>query len=384
MPLAKSAVTHPPGTGALPATRLISVTGTVDPATPRDVEQRLAAGGFFWLDLESLDHERLEHFGRSMRLDGSASARPEHTGQPSGLATAGTGAIARPFLAVVGDTIQALVPAAAGPALGAGAIPVRIVYTGQFLLTVHSGRCPALEQARHRYDGLRDEGKADGPLVLFLVLDDLAGSFEPQLLALDARLGEIQVELLTSVPGGARAEVLATRRWLADAVQSLGWYTGDLDDLNAAGVAQLPGMGPGAQPHFDRHRQRVTRMRDAARDYREEAGDTLGQFSANISSRQGQVINFLAVISAIFLPLTFITGYFGMNFDVLTEDLKTVWIYILLGNLIPAASVVVAVVLFRRWVIRLGIPGLLPTGGPGGQPPAQPEAPATGHPPEAT
>jgi len=384
MPLTRSAVTHPPETGAFPAARLISVTGAVDPATPREVEERLAAGGFFWLDLESVDHERLEHFGRSMRLDASVTTRPEDTGQPSGLAMAGTGAIAqRPSLAVVGDTIQALIPAA-GPAPGAGALQVRIVYTGQFLLTVHSGRCPPLEQARHRYDGLRDEGKADGPLVLFLILDDLAGSFEPQFLALDARLDEIQVELLTSVSRGARAEVLAIRRRLADAVQSLGWYTGDLDDVNVAGVAELPGMGPGAQPHFDRHRQRVIRMRDAARDYREEAGDVLGQFSANISGRQGQVINFLAVISAIFLPLTFITGYFGMNFDVLTEDLKTVWIYILLGNLVPAASVVIAVVLFRRWVTRLGIPGLLPTGGPAVHPPAQPEAPAAGHPAEAT
>jgi magnesium transporter len=126
-------------------------------------------------------------------------------------------------------------------------------------------------------------------------------------------------------------------------------------------------------PHFDRHRQRVIRMRDAARDYREEAGDVLGQFSASISSRQGQVINFLAVVSAIFLPLTFITGYFGMNFDILTEDLKSIWVFILLGNLVPAVSVVIAIVWFRRWVTRLGIPRLLPTRRPAAQPPGEPE-----------
>jgi Mg2+ and Co2+ transporter CorA len=120
-------------------------------------------------------------------------------------------------------------------------------------------------------------------------------------------------------------------------------------------------MGPGAQEHLDRHRQRVLRLRDAAREYREEAREALGQLSATISNRQGQVINFLAVISAIFLPLTFITGYFGMNFDVLTQDLKTFWAYFLLGNLVPAACVVVAIVLFRRWVTRLGIPPILPS-----------------------
>jgi Mg2+ and Co2+ transporter CorA len=358
---------------------MVSVSGAMDPATPRDAGQQVAAGGFFWLDLEGPDADLLGQFGRSLRLDPSVMAKTGDTGRPPGMAAGTVRAGQRPSLTVAGGIVQGLVSAAGGLAPGAAAIPVRILYTGKLLLTVHSGPCPALVRARHRYDGLRDEGKADGPLVLFLVLDDLAGSFEEQFLALDARLDEIQVDLLTSSSRGAQAEVLAIRRRLADAVQSLGWYTGDLEDLSAAGVAQLPGMSPAAQAHLDRHRQRVIRLTEAAREYREEAREALSQYAENISGRQGQVINFLAVISAIFLPLTFITGYFGMNFDVLTEDLKTFWVYILLGNLLPAASVVVAVVLFRRWVTRLGIPRILPTRRPARQPPGGPETPAAGH-----
>jgi len=166
MAVTKPAAAHQLGRGTHPVSRLISVTGTVDSATPRDVEQRLAAGGFFWLDLECLDGERLEQFARSLRLDASGTARPEGSGQSSGLAVATTGAPQRPSVAAVGDSVQALVPGAGGPGPGAAAIPVRIVYTGKFLITVHSVPCRALEQARHRFDGLRDEGKADGPLGL--------------------------------------------------------------------------------------------------------------------------------------------------------------------------------------------------------------------------
>jgi Mg2+ and Co2+ transporter CorA len=196
-------------------------------------------------------------------------------------------------------------------------------------------------------------------------------------------LDEIQVELLTDTSRGSQAEVLAIRHRLADAVQSLSWYTGDLDDLIAAGVAELPGLGAGAQTHLDRYRQRIVQLTDAAREYREEAVEALGQYTQNVSGRQGQVINFLAVISAIFLPLTFITGYFGMNFDVLTVDLNTFWIYLLLGNLLPAVSVVVAIVLFRRWVIRLGLPRILPTRSPARRPPTESETAPAGHPNQA-
>jgi len=381
--MANTSAAHRLGTGTHPVTRLVSVSGARDLATPRDVERQAAAGGFFWLDLESVDGELLGQFGRSLHLGTSVIAETDDTGPPAVTDMATARAWQRPSLTAAGDMIQALASAAGGLDPNAAPIPVRIVYTAQFLLTVHSAPCPALEQARRRYDVLREEAKADGSLVLFLVLNGLADSFQDQFLALDARLDEIQVELLTDSSRGSPAEILAIRRRLAAAVQSLGWYTGDLDDLIAAGVAELPALGPGAQAHLDRHRQRVVRLTDAARGYREEAREALGQYSQNISDRQGQVINFLAVISAIFLPLGFITGYFGMNFDILTVDLKTFWMYLLLGNLLPAASVVVVIVLFRRWVSHLGIPRILPTGTRPGQRPTGPETTAAGKPTQA-
>ena len=113
----------------------------------------------------------------------------------------------------------------------------------------------------------------------------------------------------------------------------------------------------------------------AARDYRDESQEALGQVAANISSRQGQFINILTVISAIFLPLTFVTGYFGMNFGVITMDLNKVWLYVPLGILLPAACVAVTLVILQRLIARMGIQSILPA-----RPAAQAEPPGHARP----
>ena len=56
--------------------------------------------------------------------------------------------------------------------------------------------------------------------------------------------------------------------------------------------------------------------------------------------------------------MTFLTGYFGMNFGVISMDLNKVWLYVLLGIVLPAAGVVVTPVILRRLIARMGVPML--------------------------
>src|SRR5215469_3075926 len=143
--------------------------------------------------------------------------------------------------------------------------------------------------------------------------------------------------------------------FLTDAIQELGWYAHDLADT-AEMVAELPGTHPDAQQHLDRHRRRVTRMQENTRNVRGQAKDALSQYSAVIARRQAQVINALTIVATVFLPLTLLTGYFGMNFRILTFDVQsTLWQFILLGLLLMLASAGVSALLIRRLERRLGI-----------------------------
>jgi Mg2+ and Co2+ transporter CorA len=326
--------------------RVIDATGCHSPATPQEVARQLQSINFVWLDLENPDDDQLRQFGDCLDLDPDTIQRLRR-------------ATDRPSFMLTDDSIYVALPGANTSAPAAAApILVSAVFNGRLLLTMHTVPCPPLQNAIDRYTDLREDAKTDGPLVLFLVLDNLIASFEQQMLAFDKRLDEVQDSLLDGAsPPSLHNQLLRIRRSLTDAGQALTWYANDLQDF-ADSVDQLPGMGPGAKLHFDHHQQRVIRTRDAAKDYRDEAKDALSQFSSNTANRQGQLINVLTVVSTFFLPLTFITSFFGMNFSVMTDDLRTNLQFILLGVLLPVASVVATIVLYRRLTRRLGVGNL--------------------------
>lgn len=326
--------------------RLVDATGCHSPATPQEITGQLRSTTFAWLDLENPDDDQLHQYGHALQLDPDTIHRLRRAGD-------------RPSFTPIADSIQ-VAPPGAGSSTPRSAAPILVsaVFTGRYLLTLHAVPCPPLQEARDRYSTLQDNAKSDGPLVLFLVLDSLISSFEPQVLALDKRLDEIQEALLDGgSPPNMHDEILRIRRTLNMAGQALTWYANDLEDL-AGRVEHLPGMRPGAQAHFDRHQRHAVRIRDAAKDYRDEAKDALGQFSSNTANRQGQLINVLTVVATFFLPLTFITSFFGMNFSVMTMDLRTNLQFILLGVVLPAASVVVTLLLYRRLTRRLEVGNL--------------------------
>jgi magnesium transporter len=183
----------------------------------------------------------------------------------------------------------------------------------------------------------------------------LLASFRPQPLAIDDRLGEIQLGMLCGVSPKRHDELVRILGILTDAIQELGWYVHDLEDI-AEMVDGLPGIRPGAQQHFDRHRRGVARMQENTRNIREQAKDALSHYSESVAGRQAQVINALTIVATVFLPLSFLTGYFGMNFRILTADVETaLWQLILLALLLPLASVALSLLLIRRLERRLGI-----------------------------
>jgi magnesium transporter len=75
---------------------------------------------------------------------------------------------------------------------------------------------------------------------------------------------------------------------------------------------------------------------DLVESYRELAGDLLDLYHSSVANRTNEVMKVLTVIATIFIPLTFIVGVYGMNFDM--PEFHWRWSYPLVWVVILATA----------------------------------------------
>ena len=296
------------------------------------------AGSFFWLDLSEVPAERIAEFSAALGLNADAAQHLVDGGQRSGFTETHDGV--RWLCYGMRDNIQLT--------------QIRGVFTTSFLVTAHDQPCPGLADARHRYERLRDGEQYDGPLVLFMVLDALANTFESVLLRLDAQLDQLEAAVLVGPPmPGYLRQVLEVRQVLTPIIRALGPYRRDLVSI-LGDVDRLPAMQAGSQQYFESHRSHVVALFNAANDCRDETRDAMAALSSANTERQGQVINWLTIVAAVFLPLTFVTGFFGMNFSVITH-LRGTLTFSMLAIVLPCMLAVCTVLALSFLIRRAGV-----------------------------
>lgn len=89
---------------------------------------------------------------------------------------------------------------------------------------------------------------------------------------------------------------------------------------------------------------------DIVESFRDVVSGMMDIYLSNINIRTNEIMKVLAIVSTIFVPLTFITGIYGMNFDYMPELHKT-WGYPTL--LMFMSSVAISMLVFfrhKKWI----------------------------------
>ena len=160
----------------------------------------------------------------------------------------------------------------------------------------------------HNADGA-DNFLAD--LFITLLKDDLGG-----LLQLETRLSNLEQAVLTDQSGRflrqmsvIRKELNRANRFyaqLGDFASSLREYAGDLFDAYSA-------------QRLDAFLRKADALREETRMLREYASQISSEYQAQVDIQQNRVMKLLTIVTTIFLPLSLLVGWYGMNFQGMPE-----------------------------------------------------------------
>ncbi len=319
-----------------------------------DVEQHLAGGKFFWLDLPSVGDEELtwmrqvfhfhplaiedtEHFGQRPKLDeydgyvflvlyGSSVAQPQNDGSldyPSG---------------------------SCSPSEIESVSEVHCFVAGNYMVTVHRDTCPAFSALAVRLR-LRGHMAITPHQLFYRVADTLVDSFFPVLSELDDRIDELQAEVINRPTNQQLGELLDYKSSLITLRRVIAPQR-DLFAGLASGSTALNEEGSDSTRYYHDIYDHLIRLADLVDSYRDLLSGTTDAYLSVVSNQLNSVMKQLTIIATVFLPLSFLTGFFGQNFGWLVSRLGSLGAFIGLGlgTEVAAVAILYALARRRRWI----------------------------------
>jgi magnesium transporter len=316
----------------------VAVANLVDDAGHEEValergrlERERLRSGFFWLDLQDPTEDEVELIGEVFGFHPLAIEDSLHFGQ-------------RPKLEEYEDFVFLVVYGWAPDE--DGLVEVHCYYSERFLITLRRDEAPAFEEVRA--ESRRALGKpGEGILVLHRLVDGLVDSFVPPLERFNERLELIEDELLTRPSGRHMEEILHMRRRLTTLRRAIGPQR-DLFGRVLGGVGELPGMTPEAERYFRDVYDHLFHLGETIDAYRDLMTSAIDVYLSTASNRLGSVTKQLTVIATIFLPLTFVTGFFGQNFDWMVEHVGSWEAFVALGLGLQLLTLAIIFTVFKK------------------------------------
>jgi len=215
---------------------------------------------------------------------------------------------------------------------------------------VHRDEAPAFAEVRQRYEQ-RKKAVDDPGLLLYRIIDALVDSFFPILADFDDRIDELENQTFLNATDAQLQEIFQMKRLLVGMRKAITPQR-DMFASLSGGVAQLPGMTEEDERYFRDIYDHLIRISDLIDTYRDLLTSSMDVYLSTVSNRLNAVMKQLTIMATIFLPLSFVTGFFGQNFGWMIGHIKSPALFFGLGIGLEIVTVAALFTLFKKrgWV----------------------------------
>lgn len=220
-----------------------------------------------------------------------------------------------------------------------------------YVIAVRHGPNGDLGSVRERLEHRPELLKSGPAAVVWGILDTIVDDYKPVLEGLEQDIDELERAIFDGHED-ATARIYFLRREVRDLERAVGPLLEPLATLEHGGFAEID---PALRRYFRDVSDHVHRIHETAMAQRDqlatalEANVSLISLRQNgIAARQGEVVKQLTLVASVFLPLSFIVGFFGQNFGWLVEQIDSLAAFLVLGVGGLVLGCVVLLAFFRR------------------------------------
>jgi magnesium transporter len=228
------------------------------------------------------------------------------------------------------------------------------VFVGpRFVITVRQGVASDLHGARLRLEEHPALMRTGTMAVLWAILDKVVDDYAPVVEGLERDIEEVEKTVFAgSVAPTER--IYSLRREVTDFYRAVHPLLAPLDGVQRGAIGavadELQPYFRDVQDHLRLVNEEVTAQRDLLTTVLEANMAVISVEQTRVSIRQNETTKLLTIIATVFLPLTFVTGFFGQNFRWLVDHVDTAWAFAVFG----LGGLLVPCVLLWAWLRRTG------------------------------
>ena len=190
---------------------------------------------------------------------------------------------------------------------------VSLVVGDGFLLTFQETYVDCFEPTRERIrNGVPMVRGARADLLSVLLLDAIVDGYFPVIEDFGDQLEEIETIVLHRPSPSVLSDIYRVKRELGQ-FRRAAWPLRDALSRSLSDRTDI--VSPATMPYLHDVRDHIVQVVDVLESYRELAGSLIDVYLSSVSNRTNEVMRVLTIIATIFIPLGFLAGVYGMNFD---------------------------------------------------------------------
>ena len=220
-----------------------------------------------------------------------------------------------------------------------------LVLGPNYVITVHSQASEFLDPIRHQMQVADSRMRQLGSDYLaYTVIDTVVDGYYPVLESLGERLEHLEDEALENPQPDVLKSIHQLRSQLIQ-VRRSSWPMREALEILIR--ADTPLVREATKSFLRDAHSHCAQIVDVVEMYRESAGALVSTYMSSVAHRSNEVMKVLTMVSSIFVPMTFLAGVYGMNFEYMPE-LSHPWSYPLALLAMVASAMAMIVFFFRR------------------------------------